>query len=216
MKKVVIVNGSPRKNGNTAEMLRHAANGARDAGAEVVEVNLYGLNYKGCISCFSCKTKDTSKHGKCALKDDLSPVLETIQNSDVLIVGTPMYIHNITGATQSFLERLVFMHLSYDSIEETYYDGKLNIGFVYTMGMPKENLESVGYNQMFENQKQWKRIFGGEVEYITTCDAYQFSDYSKYAAGMFNVEKKAKLRETQFPIDCQNAYDMGKRLVEQA
>ena len=215
MKKVVIVNGSPRRNWNTATMLKHAADGARDAGAEVVEVNLYSLNYKGCISCFSCKTKDASKHGKCALKDDLSPVLETIQNSDVLIVGTPMYIHNITGATQSFLERLVFMHLSYDSMEETYYDGKLNIGFIYTMGMPGGNLEQVGYDKIIKNH-QWSRIFGGTMDYVITTDAYQFDDYSKYAAGMFDVEKKRKLRETQFPIDCQNAYNMGKRLVEEA
>ena len=201
-------------NGNTAQMLEYAAKGAKDAGAEVTRVNLYRLNYKGCISCFSCKGKDKSKHGKCALKDDLTPILEMIAESDALIVGTPMYIHSITGATQSFLERLVFMNLSYDDINETYYNGKLNIGFVYTMGQPIDTLESVGYDKIFNNHTNWKRLFGGKLESVKTCNAYQFDDYSKYAAGVFNVEQKKENYEKQFPIDCQSAYEMGKRMVE--
>ncbi len=215
MKKVVIVNGSPRLNGNTATLLQHAANGASDAGAEVVHVNLYQLNYKGCVSCFSCKSKDVSKHGKCALHDDLTPILQMIKESDALIVGTPMYVHCISGAMQSFLERFIFMHLSYDSVDETYYDGKLNIGFVYTMGQPPGTQESVGYDKIFNNHMSWQRLFGGKMEYVTTCHAWQFDDYSKYAAGAFNLEAKTEIREKQFPIDCQNAYEMGRRLVEE-
>lgn len=52
--KALFINGSPRKNGNTAKLLQRAMEGARDAGAEVEMVNLYdhSLNYKGCMSCF--------------------------------------------------------------------------------------------------------------------------------------------------------------------
>lgn len=215
MKKVVVVNGSPRMNGNTAKMLEYAAQGAKDAGAEIVHVDLYRLNYKGCASCFSCKSKDASKHGKCALQDELTPVLQMIKESDALIVGTPMYVHSITSAMQAFLERFFFMHLSYDSIYETYYDGKLNIGFVYTMGQPVDKSKSVGYDKIFENHMYWQRLFGGKMEYVCTCNAYQFDDYSKYAAGMFDVNAKTESREKQFPIDCQNVYKMGRRMVEE-
>ena len=55
--KAIFINGSPRKNKNTAQMLEAAMKGAQEAGAEVEMIHLYGLNYKGCMSCFFCKRK---------------------------------------------------------------------------------------------------------------------------------------------------------------
>ena len=57
MTKVMIINGSPRKNFNTAKLLKSAAQGAEAAGAETEIVHLYDLSYKGCISCLMCKRK---------------------------------------------------------------------------------------------------------------------------------------------------------------
>ena len=67
MVKALFINGSPRKNGNTAQLLKRAMDGAREAGAEVELVNLYdrNLNYKGCMSCFACKLKG-GKKGVCS------------------------------------------------------------------------------------------------------------------------------------------------------
>ena len=61
--KALFINGSPRKNGNTAQLLKRAMDGASEAGAEVELVNLYdrSLNYKGCMSCFACKVKGGKK-----------------------------------------------------------------------------------------------------------------------------------------------------------
>lgn len=75
--KALFINGSPRKNGNTAQLLKRAMDGAREAGAEVELVNLYdrSLNYKGCMSCFACKVKG-GKKGVCSFKDDLQPILQ--------------------------------------------------------------------------------------------------------------------------------------------
>ena len=65
MTKAFFINGSPRKNGNTAQLLKRAMDGAREAGAEVELVNLYdrSMNYKGCMSCFACKAK--GRHERC-------------------------------------------------------------------------------------------------------------------------------------------------------
>lgn len=87
--KVLAVNGSPRKKWNTATLLNKALEGAASQGAETELINLYDLNYKGCISCFSCKLKDGKSYGRCAAKDDLTPVLEKIQLVDALILGSP-------------------------------------------------------------------------------------------------------------------------------
>ena len=57
--KALFINGSPRKNGNTAKLLKRAMEGAAEAGAETELINLYdrSLNFKGCMSCFACKLK---------------------------------------------------------------------------------------------------------------------------------------------------------------
>ena len=87
MKNLIAINGSPRRNRNTAELLQHAMKGAEDAGASTELINLYALNFKGCTSCFACKLKNRP-HGVCAMKDDLSPVLKRIKNADAIIFGT--------------------------------------------------------------------------------------------------------------------------------
>jgi multimeric flavodoxin WrbA len=56
--KAIFINGSPRKNKNTAQMLEAAMQGAQHAGAETELIQLYDLHYQGCKSCFACKQKN--------------------------------------------------------------------------------------------------------------------------------------------------------------
>jgi multimeric flavodoxin WrbA len=74
---VIAVNGSPRKTWNTAALLQKALDGAASAGARTELIHLYDLEYRGCISCFSCKRKDGDL-GRCAMKDGLTEVLEKV------------------------------------------------------------------------------------------------------------------------------------------
>ena len=78
--KTIIINASPRKKWNTAEVLDAARKGAESVGSEVEYVNLYDLVFKGCRSCLICKRKDKTK-GKCYWKDDLTPPLEFYEQS---------------------------------------------------------------------------------------------------------------------------------------
>ena len=112
MKNLIAINGSPRKNWNTAQLLQHAVKGAEDAGASTEIINLYTLNFKGCTSCFACKLK-SRPHGSCAMKDDLSPVLEKIKNADAIIFGTPIYFMNLSAGMIAFIERLFFSNYIY-------------------------------------------------------------------------------------------------------
>jgi len=66
---VIAINGSPRKNGNSAAMLEAAIKGAKENGAAVERIDLFDLNYKGCVSCFACKVKNAKTNGLCAYKD---------------------------------------------------------------------------------------------------------------------------------------------------
>ena len=87
MKKIVAINCSPRTGWNTATLVREAAQGAEDQGAEVRVIDLYALEkFTGCVSCFGCKLPQSL--GRCICRDGLAPVLEEIRNADGLIPGT--------------------------------------------------------------------------------------------------------------------------------
>ena len=111
--KVIAINGSPRKNINTAILLKYALEGAAKEGAETEIVNLYDLNYKGCKSCFACKLKDGKSYGNCIIKDDLTEIYEKIYEADALLLGSPIYFECVTGEMRSFLERLIFPKFTY-------------------------------------------------------------------------------------------------------
>ncbi|MDR1885568.1 MAG: flavodoxin family protein [Synergistaceae bacterium] len=214
MKRVIAINGGPRKNWNTGTLLRRALDGAESAGAETETVHLYDLSFRGCVSCFSCKRVESYRNGRCAMTDDLSPVLERVMASSAIIIGSPIYLSDVTGELRSFLERLIFMNLAYDPRERSITDKKISCGLIYTMNIPESALGEYGYTATFESHARLMKILGGSVEYMTSCDTYQFDDYSKYHAPMFDESSKRAWREAQFPADCQNAYDMGARLAE--
>lgn len=207
--KIIAFNGSPRKSWNTATLLEKALEGAASKDAETELINLYDLNYKGCASCFACKKIGSKSYGKCALKDDLSSILDKIEEADGIILGSPIYLGSITGEMKSFLERLIFPYLVYDADYSSLFKKKINTAFIYTMGMDEQRLLNSGYDSHFNINKTFlERIFGNFESLILT-DAYQFDDYSKYVSSAFDPEKKAQRRQEQFPIDCEKAFELG-------
>lgn len=210
--KVISVNGSPRKMWNTATLLQKALDGAKSKGADTELIHLYDLNFKGCTSCFACKRKSSMYIGHCAKKDDLSDVLEKISECDVLILGSPIYLSNISGAMQSFLERLLFSNITYSG-QGSVFKGKVSSGFIYTMGISEDFMKKNNYEDIFRRNQGFLKILNGNSEYLFSTDTYQFDDYSKYEAAMWDEKHKAQVKTEQFPMDCQKAFDMGARLA---
>ncbi|GFZ31933.1 flavodoxin [Clostridium zeae] len=213
--KIIALNGSPRKTKNTATILKEALEGAKTQGAEIELINLYDLNYKGCVSCFACKRIGGQSYGKCAVKDDLQAVLRKIEEADALILGSPIYFGEITGEMRSFLERFLFQYLTYDENHTVIFDRKLPIGLVYTMNVQSEHMKLVGYEQKFKNTEDMMKRFFGVAESLFINDTYQFDDYSKYVSSMFDEKHKAQIRDEQFPKDLKKAFELGTRLVQQ-
>lgn len=206
--KVVAINGSARKNGNSATMLRNAVNGAREAGAKTKLVNLYSLEYKGCTGCVQCKLLNGKSFGRCAQRDDLTAVLEETIDSDVLLMASPIYFNDVTGELRSFLERLWFPAITYTKERTLLYPKRIKVGMIFTTNAPSD-FYSEFYNGMVSTSA---RIIG-DTEYVAAAETWQFDDYSKYAADMFDVEARKRRREEVFPQDCQTAFEMGKRLA---
>ena len=208
--KTIAVNGSPRKEWNTHILLTKCLSGAKEAGADIELINLYDIGYKGCSSCFACKQKGVVAT-KCAMKDDLEPLLIKICECDALILGSPIYFSSVTGEMRSFWERLLFPYSSYEG-KPSSFPKRINTAFIYTMNAPAFAVPLIGYSKLFkDNQKLMKRTFGNAESLIVTS-TYQFDDYSKYAMTLFSGEKRLKRRETVFVEDCKKAFELGKKL----
>lgn len=213
MKKLIAINGSPRKNWNTAELLKNAVQSAKDVGAEAEIVNLYTLNFKGCTSCFYCKLK-SKEHGTCAMKDDLSPILENVKTADAIIFGTPVYFMNFSAGMVAFIERLFFSNYIYSAEIPTVFPKKLPSAFFYTMNMTEKHFEQFGMAEKFGIYENFaEKILQVKPKILHAFNTVQFKDYSKYESSIFNAEEKFAYKEKNFAGLCEQAYKIGQELL---
>lgn len=211
--KVMAFNGSPRKKWNTATLLANALKGAASQGAETELIHLYDLKFKGCISCFECKTRGGKSYGRCAVQDGLKPILEKVESADALILGSPIYFGTVSGEMRSFMERLLFPYFTYTEPPQSLFPRKIPTAFIYTMGVTEELMKELGYRQHFDKNTLYLQVVFGTSESFCSFDTYQFEDYSKVVADRFDAVHKAKRHQEIFPQDCQKAFGMGARLA---
>ena len=207
--KTIVINASPRKKWNTAEVMGAAQKGAESVGAETEFINLSDLVFKGCRSCLACKRKDKTK-GKCYWNDDLTEVIEKIFDADCLLIGSPIYFGEPTSEFRALLERLIFCVMSYDD-GSSYFRGKVNVGIFYTMNAPRQFYE----DSMKDSLSSVEFLFGylnGEIKSYPVCDTLQVGDYSKYNMGGFSQELKEKQLVLQYPKDIEEAFKIGAEL----
>ncbi len=212
--KIIAVNGSPRTQWNTAQLLQSALSGAAAAGVETQLVHLYDLSFRGCISCFACKKGHGETAGRCVMRDGLTGLLEEITVScGGLLLGSPIYLGDVTSATRAFLERLVFPSVSYSQETRSYFAGALSSGAIYTMGLPADAAQQRGYDYLYKTIQRYLQLLGGTSAYMTSADTYQFDDYAKYNTSNIDVAQKTAVKRNQFPVDMESAYELGKRLA---
>ena len=210
MKKIIIIDGGPRKTFNTASMLKSFAEGAASVSeeVEVKTVRLYDLDYKGCISCLGCKLNGRVSN-ICRFKDALTPVLEEIATADGLVLGSPISFGDITGQMRSFLERLTFPWLSYNDYSLT-APRRMPVVLLETMNGTPERNNSNGYGTM-----EWPIANAlGEPERLVAYNTYQVKDYARYELAGFSEEAKRRYRDEHWQHDLQQAREAGRRMAE--
>jgi multimeric flavodoxin WrbA len=104
--KIAIFNGTPRKNGNTAELTSLIKEYLE--GDDVTEVFLDTLSIKGCRNCGACQKKVLDGH--CAVKDDMTSLYDLFLESDAVILASPIYMWGFTAPLKAFIDRLHCMH----------------------------------------------------------------------------------------------------------
>lgn len=104
--KVLLINGSPHKQGNTFLALSEAAKtlAANEIETEIVQIGVKPV--RGCIACGQCKQKEL---GRCVFDDDIcNRISEKLDDADALIVGSPVYYGQPNGAVLSLIQRMFF------------------------------------------------------------------------------------------------------------
>jgi multimeric flavodoxin WrbA len=204
--KIVVISGSPRTKWNTARLLESFAAGMKSTGEElkIQNINVYDYNFTGCKSCFACQLKKfEGQTPECRVKDEIHDLLVDARNADGIVVGSPIYFCDLSAQVKAFLERLM-------------YPGKIKKPipsvFIYTSNAPEDAFEQFIKVSVAITEKYMEGNFGVYPDRIYAYDTYQ-RDHEELYKKSYNMESKKLRRETQFPIDLNNAYDGGIRFI---
>ena len=213
MKKIMIIDGGPRKGMNTAQMIEAFIEGAKSASddIEVKHVRLYDLEpYRGCMSCMACKVKGKTSR-VCKFRDPLLPVLQEASEADGLVLASPIYMADRTAMLQAFVERIVFPWLNYadGSVKAV---KKMPVAFIYTMNATEEQAPII--HKQLEISEQMFGIALGKCERIEAFNTYQMKNYERFEFADNTPAEKQAYKDAHWEQDLQKAFDAGKRMAE--
>lgn len=101
--KILILNGSPRPDGNTAAMAKAFAKGAAESGHEVNLISVCQKNIGGCLACEYCHTRG---NGRCIQQDDMQQIYPILDRAEMIVLASPVYYHSFTGQLQCAINRI--------------------------------------------------------------------------------------------------------------
>jgi multimeric flavodoxin WrbA len=101
--KILVLNGSPRPDGNTAALIAAFVDGAIENGHDITVVPVGEKNIAGCRACEYCHNKG---NGKCIQEDDMQEVYPALAEAEMLVMASPIYYWNITGQLQCAINRI--------------------------------------------------------------------------------------------------------------
>lgn len=217
MKKILIVDGGPRRNMNTAALCDAFADGARAASPEieVERVRLYDLPpWKGCVSCLACKLKGRET-GLCALRDGLSDALRAANGADGLAIASPIYFSEWTAMTRAFLERLVFPWLSYETFSCA-APKKMPLAWIYTMNAPEPMMAEIRKHLAILEGAVARGLGDPEPQSVEAHSTVQVKDYARYAMAGLDPAAHLAWREAHWEDDLAKARAAGRRMAEKA
>ena len=102
MKKILVVMGSPRKNGNSSTLAQNVIAGAKNAGGVVDSYCLHEMNIKPCDACEACRKNDSRE---CIIDDDMQELYPKLYEADALVIASPIYYFTVSAQTKLFIDR---------------------------------------------------------------------------------------------------------------
>lgn len=142
--------GSPRAGSNSGILVEEALKGAADAGAETKIFNLSKMAIAPCNACMYCKGNE----GECATNDDMQDIYKEIKEADAFILGSPVYMWQMSAQAKLFTDRLYAFYMT--GFEEKY--GKKDMALVFSQGNP-ENM----FSEYFDYTRTMFNFLGHNV-----------------------------------------------------
>lgn len=105
--KVLTINGSPRKDGNSNVLCGQFLKGAAEAGHGTAEIRLAERKISPCMACYHCME---AGH-KCAIRDDMEEILQKMLEADVIVLATPVYFYSLSAQMKMFIDRCLPRYL---------------------------------------------------------------------------------------------------------
>jgi multimeric flavodoxin WrbA len=106
MFKIILISGSPKPDGNTAQLMGECAKVIQEQSVEAEVISFAGMSIGSCTACGKC-----SETGECDIHDDLSGIIEKIRGAQGLIVGSPVYFGTARGDVMSALQRIGYVSM---------------------------------------------------------------------------------------------------------
>ena len=135
--KVLILMGSPRKDGNTASLTAPFVDELKAAGAECTTFDVYDMDLRPCVACRTCQ-KDWTKFG-CPQDDDMQQIFDAALEADLIVAASPIYSWYCTPPMKNVLDRLVYGMNKYygEEMGPSIWKGK-KMALISTCGYPVE------------------------------------------------------------------------------
>ena len=154
-KKVLILSGSPRKDGNSDMLCNEFMRGAAESGNEVEKIRVAEKKIGFCTGCYACRNT-----GVCAIKDDMDEVMQKLIDADVIVLASPVYFYSIDAQLKALIDRTVCRWTEVKDKE-----------FYYIMTAADSGIESMettlacfrGYADCVEGAKEMGVIYGTGV-----------------------------------------------------
>ena len=105
--RITAIVGSYRKGGIIDTAIDEILASAREEGAEVEKIYLIDKHIEFCTNCRTCTQQEGERRGQCVIADDMSTLLDQIERSDAIVLGSPMNFGTVTAVMKRFIERLV-------------------------------------------------------------------------------------------------------------
>lgn len=138
------------------------------------------------------------------------PVLEKAAQADILVLGSPIFLMDVSAQMKAFLERLIFPFATYEAGYKTIAPKRCDVATIYTMNV----LEEMFPEAVIANIESFIGHVFNQPNRICAFNTYQFSDYSKYAVEVFDEESKRKYRDDMFPVELESAFSLGMKMAK--
>ncbi len=174
----IAINGSPRVNGTSAKLINALSNGVKDCGEEISLFDANTMNIRGCQACMACKNLNY-----CVINDDMKILYDQIDKSDTLVLGMPIYFHEMSAQLKLVLDRFyAYQRMSPNyEFSSTLKKGK-RVVIIVSYGNPSKTV----YNDYIKSVEQRLLSLGFEEVVIFTANDSSGS-HPKYLKNCYDI-----------------------------